>query len=117
MTDERQEMDRHRYVGGGNLVEVGSVLEKDIERRMGDMLKRRGCLYYKFESPGNPGVPDRIVITPAGRVVFVELKTQVGRLSGLQKYQIDRMREAGAEVRTVKGWEQAKAFVEEVATE
>ena len=90
------------------------MLEKDIERRMGDMLKRRGCLYYKFESPGNPGVPDRIVITPGGRVVFVELKTQVGRLSNLQKYQIGQMQGHKADVRTVKGWDQAKAFVEEV---
>lgn len=90
------------------------MLEKEIERRMGEMLKKRGCLYYKFESPGNPGVPDRIVITPAGRVVFVELKTPVGRLSNLQKYQIKRMRDTGVEVRTVKGWDEAKAFVEEV---
>ena len=93
------------------------MLEKEIERRMGDMLKKRGCLYYKFESPGNPGVPDRIVITPKGRIVFVELKTNVGRLSSLQKYQIDRMRKSRAEVRTVKGWDAAKAFVEEVMPE
>lgn len=91
------------------------MLEKEIERRMGEMLKRRGCLYFKFESPGNPGVPDRIVITPTGRIVFVELKTHLGRLSNIQAYQIGRMRGNQAEVRTVKGWEQAKAFVEEVA--
>lgn len=90
------------------------MLEKEIERRMGDMLKRRGCMYLKFESPGAPGVPDRIVITPGGRIVFVELKTQVGRLSKIQEWQIERMRQVGADVRTVKGWDAAKAFVEEV---
>lgn len=91
-----------------------NVLEKEIERRMGDMLKRRGCLYYKFESPGNPGVPDRIVITPEGRIVFVELKTRTGRLSGIQERQIARMRGNRAEVRMVKGWDEARTFVEEV---
>lgn len=93
------------------------MLEKEIERKMGDMLKRRDCLYYKFESPGNLGVPDRIVITPKGRIIFVELKTQAGRLSNIQKYQIERMRRNKAEVRTVKGWDEAKAFVEEVMSE
>lgn len=88
--------------------------ESEIERRLGDRLKKQGCLYYKFESPGNPGVPDRIVIMPDGRIIFLELKTSVGRLSSLQKYQIGRMREAGADVRTIKGWDQAKAFAEEV---
>ena len=91
------------------------LTQEEIERRMGEMLSRRGCLYYKFESPGNPGVPDRIVITPEGRIVFVELKTAIGRLRNLQRYQIERMQAHGAEVCTVRGWDEAKTFVEEVA--
>lgn len=90
------------------------MLEKQIEARMCRMLEKRGCLCFKLQSPGNTGVPDRLILTPGGRVVFVELKTQAGRLSALQTYQIARMRKSGAEVRTVKGWDEAKAFVEEV---
>jgi len=90
------------------------MLEKEIERRLGQMLEKRGCLYLKFESPGNPGVPDRIVILPSGVTIYVELKTHIGRLSNIQKWQTGRMKERGADVRVIKGWEQAQDFVKEV---
>ena len=93
------------------------MLEKEIERKLGKDLQAKGCLYLKFESPGNPGVPDRIVITPDGRTIYVELKTQVGSLANIQKWQIERMRKNGADVRVIKGLEQAKAFAEEVMPE
>ena len=48
--------------------------EGDIERRLRDRLRQIGCRALKFESPGYTGVPDRIVLIPGGRVVFVELK-------------------------------------------
>ena len=90
------------------------MLEKEIERRLGEMIKKRGGLYFKFVSPGTVGVPDRIVILPGGRIIFVELKTEIGRLSNIQKWQIQRLADQGAEVRKIKGWSEAKAFVEEV---
>jgi len=88
--------------------------ESQIESRLVRMVRDRGGLCYKFVSPGNPGVPDRIVITPAGRTVYVELKTEVGRLAAIQKWQHEEMRKRGADVRTLKGLDQVKAFVEEV---
>lgn len=88
--------------------------ESSIEARLVKMVRSRGGLCYKFVSPGNPGVPDRIVITPAGRTVYVELKTEAGRLAAIQKYQHEEMRKRGAEVRTLKGLDQVLAFVEEV---
>ena len=88
--------------------------ESSIETRLVRMVRDRGGLCFKFVSPGNPGVPDRIVITPAGRTVNVELKTEVGRLAAIQKWQHEEMRKRGADVRTLKGLDQVKAFVEEV---
>lgn len=90
------------------------MLEKEIERRMVQIVKKRGGLCYKFVSPSNPGVPDRIIITPNGRVVFVELKTEIGRLANIQKWQISEMRKRGADVRVAKGWSDVKALLEEV---
>lgn len=87
------------------------MLESQIEARMGQMVKKRGGLYYKFVSPGNPGVPDRIIITPDGRVVWIELKTEVGRLSNPQRWQIDEMRRRGMDVRKVSGWDEARSCV------
>lgn len=39
---------------------------------------------YKFVSPSNRGVADRLVVLPGGRVWFVEVKKEGGRLSTLQ---------------------------------
>lgn len=90
------------------------MLEKEIERRMVKKVKERGGLCYKFISPNNPGVPDRIIITPKGRVVFVELKTEIGRVANIQKWQISEMQKRGADVRVVKGWPAVEALLEEV---
>ena len=87
------------------------MLEKQIEAKMGQMLRRRGALFYKFVSPGQPGVPDRIIVLPGGRCVFVELKTEIGRLTRIQDWQLEQLRQHGAEVYVIKGWEQACALV------
>lgn len=88
--------------------------ESAIEARLVRMVRDRGGLCYKFVSPGNPGVPDRIVITPGGRTIYVELKTEVGRLSNLQKWQRSELEKRGADIRVLKGLDQVKKFVEEV---
>ena len=91
--------------------------ESAVEGRLTEMLRERGALCLKFVSPGNPGVPDRIVLLPGGRVVFVEVKAQGGQLGALQERQIARMRGLGADVRVLKGVEQVRGFVEEVCRE
>lgn len=88
--------------------------EAAIEARMVRMVRNRGGLCYKFISPGNPGVPDRLVVTPDGRSIFVELKTDIGRLSKLQKWQRQELERRGVEVRVLYGWEQIRNFIEEV---
>lgn len=90
------------------------MLEKEIERRMCEMIRKRGGLTYKFTSPGSVGVPDRLIITPTGVVWFVELKTETGRLSKIQKYRIAELEKRGANVRVIYGWEAAQEFVNEV---
>lgn len=88
--------------------------ESTIEARLAREVKKLGGLCYKFTSPGNPGVPDRIVILPDGRTVYVELKTEIGRLAKIQKWQIEEMQKRGADVRVLKGIDQVNAFLEEV---
>jgi len=90
------------------------VKESAIEAKLVRMVRDRGGLCYKFVSPGNPGVPDRIVITPDGKTIYAELKTEVGRLAAIQKWQISEMQKRGMDVRVLKGLPDVKAFVEEV---
>lgn len=49
-------------------------LEKTIERAVCDHAAKKGCLAYKFNSMNRAAIPDRLFITPAGRVFFIEFK-------------------------------------------
>lgn len=90
------------------------MTESQIEARMARMIRERGGLCYKWVSPGAAGVPDRIVVTPKGQTIYIELKTEVGRLQRIQQWQIGELRARGADVRVLHGWEQVRAFVDEV---
>lgn len=89
-------------------------LEKVIERKLRDGVKKLGggaqCL--KFESPGTSGVPDRMILLPGGRVVFVELK-QVGKRERMrQTYVQNQMRRLGFTVfSTVSTLEQVQTIL------
>lgn len=55
------------------------MLESEIENRLHTKIKKLGTkelrpLCLKFVSPGFTGVPDRVILLPGGRLVFVELK-------------------------------------------
>lgn len=88
--------------------------ESQIERHLVDGVKRLGGLCYKFASPGTLGVPDRVIITATGRIIFVELKTETGRLAKIQRYTIGEMQKRGADVRVVKGLEEVKQLLAEI---
>jgi hypothetical protein len=60
------------------------ALESELEKDLGTFVRSLGCLYYKFKSPSNRGVPDRIVICPEGRVLWLELKAPGKRPTKLQ---------------------------------
>ena len=89
-------------------------MEKDIEAKLVREIKKIGGRAYKFISPGTRGVPDRIVILPGGKIIFVELKTEVGRLTALQRAQRRILQRLGCDVRSVHGAEDVEAFLEEV---
>ena len=77
--------------------------ESEIEKVLVREVKRIGGAAYKWVSPGNNGVPDRIVIFPGRRPVFVELKTCKGRMTVLQEAQIEKLEKLGQEVAVVYG--------------
>ena len=90
------------------------MLEKRVERLLVEVVKRFGGMCLKFVSPGTSGVPDRVVILPDGKIIFVELKTDVGKLSKIQEHTISEMKKRNADVRVLYGLKDVKAFIEEV---
>jgi len=88
--------------------------ESEIDRWLGRQLRGMGCLYYKWVSPGCVGVPDRIVIIPGGRILFLELKTENGDLSAAQKFQIRKLKAAGVPAGVIHGMPEAAALVKTI---
>lgn len=115
--------------------------ESEIEDLLRKEINSAGGRAYKFISPGNAGVPDRMVVLPAldlpdpvlrlrsrrsqvvpdqvvklpsGRVIFVELKTDKGRLSKLQEAQIKKLRDLGQQVEVVRGLAGLETFFRDV---
>ena len=56
-------------------------------------------------------MPDRIVLLPGGAVYFVELKTEVGRLSKIQHVQLKRMERLGVQIAVLYGLSEVDAFL------
>lgn len=89
------------------------MLEKDIEKILVAEVRKLGGRAYKWVSPGNDGVPDRIVILPGRPPIFVELKTERGRLSSLQRVQCRRLKDLGQDVRVVYGIDGLSQFFQD----
>ena len=60
------------------------MLEKDIEKYFMRRVAQIGGRAYKFVSPSNRGVSDRVVCLPDGTTHFIELKRPGGKVSPLQ---------------------------------
>ena len=67
-------------------------LEKDIEKKVCDYAKSVGMLCYKFTSPARRSVPDRLFITPEGKVFFIEFKRAGLLPTPAQAVEIEKIR-------------------------
>ena len=88
------------------------MLEKEIEKRLVKGIKKLGGKAYKFVSPGNAGVPDRIVILPNKQPIFIELKAEKGKLTELQKNQLKKLVDLGQRVEVLYGVDDVNWFLD-----
>lgn len=88
-------------------------MEKDAEALLRQEIEARGGLCWKFTSPGQDGVPDRMVIVK-DRAIFVELKTSEGKLKKIQAHQILRLLQRYIQVCVVYGRQGVLDFLEDL---
>lgn len=88
--------------------------EKEIETYLRDRVRQIGGIAYKFVSPGNDGVPDRLVCLPGGISVFVELKAPGQHARPLQIHQQGRLKRLGFRVDVIDSKAQVDDWIGEM---
>ena len=91
-----------------------SVLEKEIEKHLVNLVKKSGGLSYKWISSVT-GVPDRIVLL-AGQVWFIELKTITGQVSKRQEIVFNDIAKQGFPVLVLHSKDDVEDFIRDVTT-
>lgn len=93
--------------------------EKALHRYAVALCRQFDVLCYKMEVAGRRGFPDLMLISPMGRLVFVELKTpkKTGKLSALQKNEHKRLRACGLTVVVADDQDDIKKTIAALITE
>lgn len=70
------------------------MVESRIEERLKSRVEKKcvGAVCLKFVSPGCSGVPDRLILLPGGKAIFVELKQKGKKERKRQTYLQERIR-------------------------
>lgn len=93
------------------------MLEKKLEEKFRVAVSKAGGKAYKFTSPGNDGVPDRLVVLPGGYIGFVELKQKGKKPTPLQNKRIRELRNLGCSVHVLDDPADIEAVIDSIARE
>lgn len=90
------------------------MLESKIENKLKREVKRIGGWPLKFTSPGTNGVPDRILLMPGGKAIFVECKAPGEKPRKLQQERIKKLRSLGFKVEIVDSYKAIRKLIQEI---
>ena len=90
--------------------------EKEIEKKLTQMVKKAGGIYPKLVSPGFDGMPDRMVLLPNERIGFVEVKAPGEKPRPLQLSRHRLLRRLGFRVYVLDNAEQIGGILDEIRT-
>lgn len=88
--------------------------ESILERKLKQEVEKIGGKALKFNSPGTAGVPDRLVLLPRGRALFVEMKAPGQRLRAIQAKRKKELEALGFEVYVIDSDTGIEAFIKGV---
>lgn len=75
--------------------------EKKTESYLIERTRALGGQSYKWSSPNNRGVPDRICLFPFNTILFVEVKSEGKKPSKLQQLVLNKLKRLAAHVYVV----------------
>jgi Holliday junction resolvase len=76
--------------------------EQDIQAKRVKQLESEGYYVIKLMKTNKNGIPDLIAIKP-GDVLFSEVKTKNGKLSKLQEYRLNELKDYGFKTEVYRG--------------
>jgi Holliday junction resolvase len=76
------------------------MTEAQIQEKIIDRYEKDGYMVVKLIQTSKNGIPDLLLLKD-GIASFIEVKTETGRLSELQKYRIKQLEEKGFKVEVV----------------
>ncbi len=85
--------------------------ESEIEKKVSEYAKAKGWLVYKFVSPSQRGVPDKIFIG-GGDIFFIEFKAPGKKPTKLQDKIFSKIRGELFEVYIIDNIEQGKKLID-----
>lgn len=90
------------------------VSERQIENRLRNEIRNIGGVALKFISPGMSGMPDRIILLPFQKVVFVELKAPGKKMRPIQIKRKNQLETLGFKVYMIDSYQDINNFLKEV---
>lgn len=90
---------------------MSTVLESQVEKAFLTGLRDLPVYWLKLNVRGRRGWPDRMLLLPRGRAVFVEFKRPGGKLSALQALVISNLRKQGFTVGVYDDVREALNFI------
>ncbi len=88
--------------------------ESKLEQIFRDAVREKAGRAYKFISPGNAGVPDRLVVLPGNKIGFVELKQKGKKPRPDQRRQLNILKQLGCVALVLDDAKQIPAVLEQV---
>lgn len=88
-------------------------LESTIESEIVAYCLSQGGLPLKLALKGQRGFPDRTILLPGGRVVFIEIKRPGGKHKAQQPIWLERLRSLGFVAETVYSVDDVKGLLDE----
>lgn len=87
--------------------------ESALERKVVAYCRKNALLCYKFVSPGNRGVPDRLIVAK-GKVLFLELKKKGKKPSPLQEHEMMLLRGQGVSATDADSFSEARWIIDRI---
>lgn len=88
--------------------------EKETEKYLTKRMNEIGGQSYKWSSPQNRGVPDRICLFPTMEIIFVEVKSEREKPSKIQLIVHRKLERIVQKVWTVDTKQEVDAFINQI---